>query len=142
MIFGPNLELYIVFIEGEKFVNPTSVSGIFDGVAEDLKQDQADRHVIQLYSFEAKNAWERCREARENKSKEEADLACSEANLKNAALALVTATEMLRNPKPSVQNEWEQKASDAQQSLQDAQNAIQEAQAALPAGTADAWRRR
>lgn len=131
LILGPDLEIYIVFIEGQEYVLPEPAMGYVSGVPRDLTTEEAEANLIQFATFEAWNTWMRCLEAREKVKKgemeeEQANLVCAEADEKSAILTQVTALAMLENPFADPQ-EWEDQLSQAEQKLIDARVAKQSA---------------
>jgi hypothetical protein len=134
LILGPDLEIYIVFIEGQEYVLPEPAMGYVSGVPRDLTTEEAESNLIQFATFEAWNTWMRCLEAREKVKKkemeeEQANLVCADADEKSAILTQVTALAMLENPFADPQ-EWENQLSQAEQKLIDAQIARENALAA------------
>ncbi len=134
LILGPDLNIYIVFIEGQEFVLPEPAMGYISGVPRDLTTEEAESNLIQFATIEAWDTWLKCLEAREQVKKDEmaeeqANLICADADEKSAILLQVTALAMLENPFADPQ-EWEEQLSKAEQNLISAQIARENAIAA------------
>ena len=69
LILGPDLKIYIVFIEGQEFVLPEPAMGYISGVPRDLTTEEAESNLIQFATIEAWDTWLKCLEAREASQK-------------------------------------------------------------------------